>query len=65
MSPFMVPMMAHQDVHCLEFLLRESLLDASDVSLDSFNDGPPGGALLGASLEESGYGAESWSLFDS
>ena len=35
----------------LNYLLEESPLNLSDVSPDGTNDGPPGGALLGASLE--------------
>ena len=51
---------AQQEVYCLEPHLRQSLRRL----LDGYNDEPPWGALLGASLEECGFGANSWGLFE-
>ena len=56
----MDPLKAHQEVHCLEPHLRESFR----ILLDGFYDGPSLGAMLGASLEESGFGANAWGLFE-
>ena len=46
-------------VDSLEVITSGSFIRILDVS----NDGPPRGSLLGASLEEAGWGSDSWGLF--
>ena len=45
-------------------LVGKLLLNPSCVSFDGSSDVPPEGALLGDPNEESGCGADSWSLFE-